>query len=588
MSASPSASELALSESAIRRWVDEASFGRGLSYYHGGHIHQPRRQGNTLRARCIGSEAQPYRVQVTLDREGIVSGECSCYVGASGRCKHVAALLLTWLHAPDQFREQATLEATLEERSKAELVDLIRRMLNRYPDLESLLEIPLLVDIEHLPPMDEETIEARVNSAFYGGNDWGPTEVVPEELQELAGLGDTYAAQERCREATRIYVAVMRAVLNYYGWVQDDTWELVPIVDDCVSGLGACLERTEAAEQRDPILRALFEVYRWEVEHGGVEMGVEAPFLLLEQTTAEEKASLAGWVREAMPPAASADDSWSASYRRQVYGGFLLQLEGEQVDDETYLRVCRETGRWGDLVNRLLDLDRVDEAAATARERGSGDLLRLADMFIAHGHVSLAESLVRERASSSLHWRLPRWLKERAVARGDLAEALAIAEELFWQRPELGGYHELQDLARQMGQRDVRRGPILARLGEVGRHDLLTEIHLEEGELDRALETLGQVLASPWAGGELSLRVAQAAEETRPRAALHLYQRQAEGLIRIRGRANYATAAYLLIRVRDLYRRLGEPEAWDAYVADLREQNRRLRALKEELDRAGL
>jgi hypothetical protein len=579
---------ISLTEGAIRRWVGEASYGRGLSYHTAGHIRQPRRQGNTLRARCIGSEAQPYRVQVTLDREGIVSGECTCYVGAGGRCKHAAALLLTWMHQPDQFLEQATLEATLEERSKAELADLIRRMLNRYPDLESLLEIPLLVDIKHLPPMDEETIKKRVNSAFYGDDEWGPGEVVPQELQELVALGDAYAAQERCHEATLIYGAVMRAVLNYYGWVQDDTWELVPIVDDCVSGLGTCLEWTAAPEQRGPILLALFEVYRWEVEHGGVEMGAEAPFLLVEQTTPEEKARLAGWVREVMPPAPSADDSWSASYRRQVYGGFLLDLEGEQADDESYLQICRETGRWGDLVNRLLDLERVEEAEAVARERDDGDLLHLADLFIEHDHVSLAENLVRDRVSNSRHWRLPRWLKERAMARGDLTEALAIAEELFWQRPDMGGYQELCDLSQQMGQWDVRRGALLARLSDKGNHGLLTEIHLEEGELDRALETLGPVLASPWGGGELTLRVAQAAEASRPRAALQLYQRHAEKLIRVRGRANYATAAHLLTRVRDLYQRLSEPEAWDAYVADLREQNRRLRALKEELNRAGL
>jgi tetratricopeptide (TPR) repeat protein len=584
-----------LTESAIRRWVGEASYGRGLSYYHADHIRQPRRHGNTLRARCTGSEAQPYRVQVTLDREGIVSGQCTCYVGAGGRCKHAAALLLTWLHEPAQFLEQATQEATLEERSKAELMDLIRRMLNRYPDLETLLEIPLLVDIEHLPPMDEETVKARVNRAFYGDDEWGPGEVVPEELHELVVLGDAYAAQERYREATLIYKAVMRAVQNYYEWVHEEVWELVPIVDDCVSSLGACLEGTKDPEQRDPILRALFELYRWDVEHGGIEMGAETPFLLVGQTTAKEKARIAGWVGSAMP--SPADDSWSASYRRQVYGGLLLDLAGEQADDESYLQICRETERWGDLVSRLLDLGRVDEAEAAAREQDDSDLLHLADRFIEYGHVALAENMVRERVPGNRHWRLPRWLKERAVARGDLAEALAITEELFWQRPELSGYHELRDLSRQLGQWDVRRGAILARLGDQGRHHLLTEIHLEEGELDRALETLGQVLASPRGGevaasprggGELSLRVAQAAEETRPRAALHLYQRQAEDLIRIRGRANYATAAHLLTRVRDLYQRMGEPEAWDAYVADLRDQHRRLRALKEELNRAGL
>jgi uncharacterized Zn finger protein len=576
---------ISLTESAIRRWVGEASYGRGLGYYSAGHIRQPRRQGNTLRARCVGSEAQPYRVQVTLDGEGIVSGECSCYVGAGGRCKHAAALLLTWLHKPDQFLEQATLEATLKERSKDELVDLVRRMLNRYPDLESLLEIPLIVVGGDLPPVDAETIRERVQSAFWG-DEWGPSEVIHAELEELVKLGDAYVTQARWRDAVTVYQAVMEEILAAYRQIDDKMGLLACMVNDCVSGLGQCLQGIQDSAQREPILHALFHVYRWDIEYGGIDMGYEAADIVLAQATAEEKSRLAGWVRSAMPPAA--DDSWSAGYHRQVYGGLLLDLAGEQTDDGSYLQICRETERWGDLVKRLLELDRVEEAEATAREREDYDLLRLADLFVQHGHAPLAEAMIRERASSSQDRRLPEWLKERAKARGDPTEALAIAETQFWQRPDMGGYHELCDLSRQLGQWDVRRGAILARLGDKGKHDLLTEIHLEEGELDRALETLGQVLASPWGGGELSLRIAQAAEESRPRAALHLYQRQAENLIRIRGRANYATAAHLLTRVRELYQRLGEPEAWDAYVADLRDQNRRLRALKEEMNRAGL
>jgi hypothetical protein len=37
-----------------------------------------------------------------------------------------------------------------------------------------------------------------------------------------------------------------------------------------------------------------------------------------------------------------------------------------------------------------------------------------------------------------------------------------------------------------------------------------------------------------------------------------------------------------------LYEKLGESEAWTSYITTLREQNRNLRALKEELADAGL
>jgi uncharacterized Zn finger protein len=87
---------------------------------------------------------------------------------------------------------------------------------------------------------------------------------------------------------------------------------------------------------------------------------------------------------------------------------------------------------------------------------------------------------------------------------------------------------------------------------------------------------------------DMPIKAAQAAEETRPREAIELYRQQAEGLIAQRGRQNYQAACRHLARMRTLYERLGENEIWTNYIARLREENRSLRALKEELAKAGL
>ncbi len=43
-----------------------------------------------------------------------------------------------------------------------------------------------------------------------------------------------------------------------------------------------------------------------------------------------------------------------------------------------------------------------------------------------------------------------------------------------------------------------------------------------------------------------------------------------------------------LLRVRELYHRLGEEATWEKLIATIIVENRRLRALKEELAKAGL
>src|SRR5690349_5994313 len=129
-------------EKHIRQWVGERSFALGKRYFDDGAIFQERRRGTTLEARCQGSRDEAYRVHVTFKGQNIQHAECSCPVGDGGRCKHVAALPLTWRARPEAFREAEDLDAALGRRSKEELIALVRQMLRREPDLESLLELP--------------------------------------------------------------------------------------------------------------------------------------------------------------------------------------------------------------------------------------------------------------------------------------------------------------------------------------------------------------------------------------------------------------------------------------------------------------
>ena len=55
-----------------------------------------------------------------------------------------------------------------------------------------------------------------------------------------------------------------------------------------------------------------------------------------------------------------------------------------------------------------------------------------------------------------------------------------------------------------------------------------------------------------------------------------------------RGRGNYAEAAKYLIRIKNLYQKLGESGIWEATIQSIRNQKPRLPALLDELKQAGL
>ena len=129
-----------LTESAIRAITDSGSFSRGRDYFQSGQIINPRRQGPKLQAQAMGSEL--YRTEVTFDEHGISRTNCSCPVASN--CKHVVALLLTYLHTPTSFKEVSETRTVLEERTQTQLIELILKMIALHPDLETLVDLPIV------------------------------------------------------------------------------------------------------------------------------------------------------------------------------------------------------------------------------------------------------------------------------------------------------------------------------------------------------------------------------------------------------------------------------------------------------------
>src|SRR6266496_3716038 len=331
------------------------------------------------------------------------------------------------------------------------------------------------------------------------------------------------------------------------------------LVGECIEALGNCLADEQADRvAREKIIEVLFDIYQHDL-HADNSLGFAASAAdqLVRYTTQLERQTIAEWIRDALTD----EEEEVTGSQRKAYGRFLLDLEKDILDDEAYLQICRETGRTSDLIERLLTLGRIDEAARETQQVDDHALLGLADLFIQHKQDAVAEHLVRARIKEKPPHHILEWLQKYYRTRGNQVAELEVTETLFRTQPFLGRYQKLRDLARQLGRWETLRPELLAFLEQEQNTPLLIQIALE---------------------------VARAAEETRPREAIELYRQHAERLIAQRGRQNYQPACTYLAKMRALYEKLGESEAWTSYIAALREQNRNLRALKEELAQAGL
>jgi hypothetical protein len=576
-------------ESDVQIWVGAKSFQKGYRYYEDETILNPRRRGQSLIAECQGSKSTPYRVEIQLSSDGILSGSCTCTAGEGGRCKHAAALLLTWLHEPQIFVEVPDLNQLLNNRSKAELISFIQQMVARYPDLEQLLELSALNNLAPGQPLPPDLIAQQVHRAFSSAGSEGKSDnaQIADNLQPILDLGEDLLDRKDVANAATVYQTLMDCMLAYEECLYDDpVGDLGQVLAECEQGVEDCLTSASESNLRLELLRSLFELFTWDLQAGKLGFADETPAILAKQTTLAEKQQIVDWIQSALADRSTSQDG----HQRRALGGLWLDVLAEEIDDETYLQICRETSRIQDLINRLLDLEQVDQALVEARNATDSHLTVIADLFEAHGYAELAEQFVQEQPNHAVDEELLEWQKQYAVRHNRPQEALQIAESLFWQAQSAENYYALLDAADALHLREATRERALERLENAGNFPLLVEIYLLENEVDLALAALERVKPDIWGDRIAVLRrqVAEAVEIPRPHEAIRQYLLLSEALIEQRGRGNYAEATRLLQQVQKLLLGLGETERWKQTISTLRENYRRMPALLDEMQRAGL
>ncbi len=280
-----------IAEQDIRHFIGEQSFLKGLQYFHNGAILHPVRQGMTLKAYCYGSLPDPYHVQVTCDETGIAAALCSCPVGTPtygrhGR-KHAAALLLTWHEQPEIFTEMDDLETILERREKAELIVLIKQLLQKQPEIAWELTMPPLPQSKRSTSIDTEVYRRQVDAAFdHAGHQWDAVYGISSDLDAITRIADQFAQQGDHANAAAIYEVVARETLGYYLSCHDEDGALGTVVQDCIKGLGKCLASEQEEEGvRHQILETIFATYRFNVDEGGYGFTDDVLPELVEHTT---------------------------------------------------------------------------------------------------------------------------------------------------------------------------------------------------------------------------------------------------------------------------------------------------------------
>jgi uncharacterized Zn finger protein len=590
-----------LTEQGIRTFVGKQNFSQGQQSVHNGAIVSPAQQGMTLKAYCYGSIPEPYCVQVEFDDTSITTTLCSCSedttINRRHKCAHIAALLLSWYLQPEAFAQMDDLDTILERQSKTQLLILIKQLLQKQSEVAWQLTMPPRPGHKSIP-VDIDEYRRQVGTAFqHAGHEWDAVYGISSDLSRINTTAAHFAQQRDYANAAAIYEVVARETLNYYRSYHDEDGALGRIVQECVEGLGACLENERGDKiLRMQILSAIFTVHRFDVDHGGFGLTSDTPPEFLQSTTPEEKSQVAQWVHTAL--AEMQQNKQESEWRLKSYGSLLLTLEAEVLSDEEFLRIGYETKNIQKVVTRLLELGRVDEAILDTSQADGWLLTQLADLFVHYGQDIAIERIMYEKAQQERYLSATEWLKNHYLAKNNLTAALEMTELIFRRQPSLAKYQKIRELAIQLGTWEAVRQGTLTFLETTHNTSTQVEVALDEGNSERALYLLEA--AKPlgpekyqWKydyartpGG--ALKTAERTEKANPHASIDLYQQHVEHLIAGRGRSNYQVACQYLVKIRSLYEKLDETEQWINYLTWLSKRHSRLHTLKEEMAAIGL
>ena len=574
-----------LSEAVIRRYTTESSFQRGYSYYKQGAVLSVILRGNQLTAEVEGSQYEPYRVRITLEADGIADAYCSCPYDWGGYCKHIVAVLLTYIHNPELVEERPPLEELLAEMDRDQLRTVLQELVEHHPyladEVESYVQAVQKPPSDGKPsprlrrtPLDPAPFRRRVRTILHSLDHMRPSEAywhVGDLVSELRSVLDQVWEFVEAGDG-RSALVVLEAITEEYM----DGWTVLDDSDGEASGffedLGplwteAILSADLTKEERHSLAERLAEWQR-ELDHYGVEGVFDAA----------REAAVQGWdyppLRRVLEGEITRKGAWEGEapwYADELAVARLKVLE-RQGRYQEYLYLAEAEGQTERFVTMLVKLGRVQEAVDYGLRylETTDEALALAEALRERGKVEeglrIAEhGLDLEGPKAPL----ARWLRDRALEAGREKLALRSAILAFRELPNLQHYLAVRSSA---GDRwNELREEMLAHLRGAGNPYAQVEVFLHEGLVDDAISVAD---AHPHYY-DLVERVVEAALSSHPDWAIRTCLDQAERIVDQGKSKYYPYAVRWLERAKSAYLSAGREEEWRSYLDGLMDRHKR-------------
>ena len=590
-----------ITETTIRNLARPQSYDRGEDYYERGAVNEITRRGSLLRAAVEGSQYQPYQVQIELDETGVVDTRCSCPYDHGGVCKHRVAVLLTYIHDPDEISQRPPISELVTDTDPAELRDLLVALVERRPDLaewiESRLETAQSEDTadttDQSPNINRDSIRRHVQYVLQPPRERGsrtrdPYAAVETDVEELGELLDqAWAAIDAGDGETALDILDPFAdELMDREWLAlsyDDSQAIFEFFDEVDTALAESLLTADLADPERDDWEARLRTWENEMSSYTDRPPYNVALAVIQR----------GWdfdpIQQAMTPGHRNIDLWEAEppwYAEECIRAYLNVLE-RQGRIEEYLNLAAAADLVDAYVTMLVADDRIDEAIEYGQQNlhSPDDALMLARALRNHDRPQAALEIAQHGVTldGSGKAELAEWLRDRASSMDDHDIALEAAAAAFEAAPTLAAYQATEELAVE--DWPAVREELLETLADRDTTQRSAHRHIE---IFLYAERYGEAIAiaDRFSDDTVVKSVADDVYEEHPQWTIDACKAQAEPIIEEGKSQRYRHAVDWLEIAGNAADAAGELDEWRGYVQDLLDkhsQKYKLRPMLEEL-----
>jgi uncharacterized Zn finger protein len=592
-----------LTETAIEQFAGPVIFDRGYDYYTNKLVYDLQYDSYTesLQAQVSGHYGD-YEVNISMEGSNL-SAECTCpYEGYP--CKHIVAVLLTFLHNRDAYVKQAqktkkaesSIVQKLQTLSKEELVELLAAYSKKYPDVKRDLMVRLATDTE----MTLSSIKKQITHAFppVESHQYSPPTIARQLRTILKSVEQASPEMQ-----IRVYWAVIDRTLkelNDYGMdeetlenVATDTMEALVEAFGEIETLKA--ERAEVIAQLITYyLRGNFGITDWVYDTAVNLCKEKAEYLII--INALEQAMYRGSftshyqteIAELYRAIGDADAERKILEAHLEYGMDYWRLAEywfEQGNDEKAWEIVhkgleRGQGRKTELYEALQkryqeqqDYARIFELLQRKLEKQELDSRSLKHDST---YQCLWDYYVQQNDYQGQKHLLEMRLTNNEIDLDFYKQAEKTLTSTDWQSFESQITNTLKKCIqeRQQTRYGLYYSPFTA--SEV---TILAEIYHYKNDVDMLFDTIKNNI-------ELLRKYESLLMPHYTLEYLEQYRDKIDRLIAARGRENYKAAVPYAKTIKQIYTNiLHKPDEWTQYIDNLRQKNKTLRALQEEFAR---